>query len=252
MIDSTQISDKAKEILEIFKKSHFEPLTLDFLSKKLNISENTLDQRLRRQKDEIFIWYGKPKKIEVKKRIKAVVIIKQNNQCAICRNKFPDSELSIYNSARHSDIFHYNSQIALCKTCSNRVNSKILTSPLDFTQISPYLGRKWEYKQVIIRLEYNFQTSPIIPNYYYSFMEITDVNIKWEEKKWQHLIYNLEEGKKASSMQDILNYFGIQGWECIKIQPIDLNDDSFLSEFVNSEDSYKVFLKREFISPNSK
>ena len=55
---------------------------------------------------------------------------------------------------------------------------------------------------------------------YYSFIEVDDVN-SLRHKKWLHLSYQDENGKekrKSTGIQDILNYYGKQGWECIKVE----------------------------------
>lgn len=208
--------ESTQEILTIFKKTNFQSLTLKQLSQSMkNLEEASIDQRIRREPD-IFEWTGKPKKIRVKPKIPEVVFFKQVYHCLRCRKQFPEDQLVMTHVSLEIngvDIDNYNNLAAICLNCANIVNdiSEITTTPIDIEEIESYNGSKWEYKRVTVKKGEIHQNGSLEPSYYYVFQE-DGANLR----EWKHIAQgdNLNSVLK-STIQNIMNYYGKQGWECI-------------------------------------
>jgi hypothetical protein len=238
--------DTTQEILKIFIKNHFQYLTLKQLSQYLqNLEEASIDQRIRRD-SEVFEWIGKPKKVRVRPKLAEVVFFKQDNHCLRCHKQFPEGQLIVSHiSLEINDIDNYNNLAAICLDCAKIVNeiSELTTIPITMDEVERYDGSKWEYKRVTIIKEEIHQKKAIEPEFYYVFQEDRD-----DSREWKHIASeNNLESVLNSSIQDIMNYYGRMGWECIHFAPprlLDKDDgnDSLSEEF--GEKTIMIF-KRE-------
>ena len=212
------LKETTKEILKIFKNLHYPVLTLEQLGQHIkNLEQPSLDQRIRRNPD-VFEWYGKPKRIRVKTKLSEVVFFTHNYICLRCHKQFPEDQLTVAHlSFEIDDVDNYNNLTAICFDCAKIIYhvSDLTTIPITIDKVEQYDGAKWEYRRVTIKKEEIHQKNAIDPMFYYVFQEDSD-----DSRVWKHVaLGDTLDAVVKSTIQDILNFYGKQGWECIQYTP---------------------------------
>ncbi len=240
------LKETTKEILIIFKKHNFQGLTLEQIQKEiLTIEGASIDQRIRRD-PEVFNWSGKPKKVNIQPKLPEVVFFKQNNICLRCRNKFPDEKLVVSHlNLGIDDVDNYNNLTAMCLDCAKIIDSvlDLTTIPIDPTELEQYDGTKWEYKRVIVKKEEIHQKGAIESRFYFVFQEDRD-----DPREWRHIAKgdNLQSVLNTN-IQDIMNFYGKQGWEFAQYIPFHPKTDELDENLFSGPYSRETILifKRE-------
>ena len=250
-----EIPDGIKRILDTFNFYKYIPLTLQNLSNYLNEDEGTINQRILRSKNKYFIGKGKPKIITVR-GVKPVVCYRYMNKCNSCRKDFDDENLTIKKFDLHDEYEnHIENLYPVCNSCLKKSIKEIDTIPIKVgaNRTFSYKGRKWEYKQILIKRENSFNPNRNPEHLdYYSFIEVND-EIFVPDDNWCHLSFinkNKQEKKVSTGIMEILNYFGEDGWEIISIenkQYLINNEIQAYTSITPSENYTNVRFKREKI-----
>lgn len=243
----TVIPQSIQKIIDEFVWFNFRPFTYKQLSERLDIDPNTLVQRINRNPDYFNLTGEKPKIIEVKKNINEIYFYRDENKCRICQKTFDPADLSIrYKdpNLKEKERDDWENVITTCSNCKDVDLVKKL-NPVKKLK-PPSLGNFiWEYKEIEVR-EINRKINPYIelfnPNldksaykheyeYYFEFSE--DGNREW-------FYVSDDENKKCDKLADILNFFGNQGWEMIKMK-------EYLDEETNETEGYHCIFKRKMV-----
>lgn len=247
----TGLTLQIREILDVFIKNEFDPLTLKQIGDELKIDTNTINQRILRDKTHIFTSDGKPKKIQLKKDVHEIVFYRYKNTCVRCNTEFHESFLTVQPiNPNIPDPDHYTNLVLICNSCLENLTDVKSSQPINITEFGKKSlgGDKWDYKTVQIRLESHYEPNTLHRSYsYYGFREDGNVNEKEMEKKWMHLVTKNENGEEQISsmaVSDILNAFGRASWELInlyKTREIQLPGASYHD---NQNEMFEALFKR--------
>ena len=262
-----KIPKAVKEIVEVFIRFNFKPLTYKIMAEVLEIDNNTVIQRIKRNEKKYFtITTKRPFKIALKKNIKEIYFLRDKNQCQICRKTFKPEVLNIrFKNPNLKDKYNWNNVLTSCKSCKSKNLVKKGVKKTGAKKTQKYVP--WEYKEIRIKKiaknlllqNGSFYDNPEInelagwnrsndsnnedePNTIYEFDEL-------KGKGWFHLI---GDNKRITSTNiiKILNYFGDDGWELISISSEAENNKSLIPAYrlinsMNQEDIYYCILKRK-------
>lgn len=242
-MSNTSIPKSIQEIIDKIIWYNFRPFTYKKLSAAMHIDPNTLAQRINRNPDYFDISGFKPKIIKLNKDLEEIYFYRDEYTCQICQQKKEPNELLI----RFKDPYIKNKDkwdnvITSCQKCKEID----LLKKLSYKNKGKSLGQIkyiWEYKEITIRF-ISERISPYM-ELYYSDLEKSDIKIEYENyyefdelngQGWFHIIDN--DNKRCENLSDILNFFGKQGWELIKMK----EDKNFEGEPMGE---YQCIFKRK-------
>jgi hypothetical protein len=231
----TSIPPSIQEMIDLYIKHDYRPFTYNLLSKELDVDANTILKRVKRNPKYFKIEGIRPKIIYLNKDIEEIFFYRDKYKCRICHEEKAPNNLQI----RLKDPFlkedvrkNWRNIITCCKKCKDKdlvkcINKDKIEAPSDIT--------KWEYKEVRIRkvrnkLTHNWKSSDatfdgiILGNNYEYHLEFNELN----GQGWFHL--NDGNNERCNKLSDILNYFGIQGWELFNIRYITYTDSDEIAE----------------------
>ena len=240
------IPKSVKEIIQLSARFNFEPLTYKMIAELLGKDTNAIVQRIKRNPEYFDLTNKKPFKITIKKGIDQVYFIKDKQQCQICRKMFkPDKLLIRFKDPHMKDKYNWKNVITCCKGCQDKEISKKTTKK--GAKRSKRKGVRWEYKEIgIKRVEkerWVYSTRNRLAHMgsmvdaeeqeeeedFYEFNE-------WNGQGWFHLTDDDNDTISSWSITDVLNYFGDDGWELIRIKEYEYE--------VFNEERYNCFFKR--------
>ena len=212
MFSVKKLPQPIKDILTIFIKHDFAPLTVQKIAEELQENHNSIYQRILRDKstkNPFFEMTGtKPKKVQVKKGKKEVVFFRSNNQCYFCKKTVTINELRIqYIDEDAPDIQAWNNIVPVCTECKNGLSSsripkskasKGTTSKKPTNQHVP-----WEYLTVSLRRREGFeQQNNVVRRFvYYEFIEVDDDN-EITDDKWLYLVDDGDDDGDDEEVKD--------------------------------------------------
>jgi len=235
-----KISSSLKEILDVFIKNKFRPLTLAEISDLLGEDANTINQRILRDNENLFFSpnpNSKPKIIQVRPGHPDVVCYMRDNQCNLCKKKLKPEKMFVeYINNQKKQKNTWDNLKLVCDQCSKTPPKVTKQKTQKVTQISNLnidkSMRTWEYKTLIIRNVPKFDDYSSLseedPKYipaHFIYQENSEIDLTKDIEEQEEQVSNwytiIENGKiKSHSISDILNFFGIQGWELASIQQL--------------------------------
>lgn len=250
MTDVTNLPESILDIVKIFNRNDFRPLTLKEIADKMGLDSNTLNQRILRDKQGIFESEGKPKKIWIKNNIAYIVHVNDGFKCRICRKEFSMKDLTV--QTRLPGILpddDYNNLASVCKHCLEHPSPADLSRSVSSNKIKENWNENWfEYKQINLRYESYYETNNLHPNFrYFTFQEVGYGNSEIEEDNWIRLAHKEDSKETIASREivDILNYFGKTGWEVLKIEDIARSDYDGDKIYPDLVPVYEIFFRRK-------
>ncbi|KKN24637.1 hypothetical protein LCGC14_0892900 [marine sediment metagenome] len=223
----TTIPKSIRQIIDEFIWSNFRPFTYKMLADRLRYESNTIVQRINRNPKYFKTVGDKPKIIELNKDLEEIYFYRDKNTCQICQKQKEPTELLIRLKDPYlKDDYNWENVITCCQDCKD-IN---IIKKLSYKQKDEHIGTGnyiWEYKEIQIR-EVHKKKNPYFKLYFPDFKETEIEYVHYYEfnessgQVWHHIID--ENNEICENLSDILNYFGIQGWELMIIKP-DTPDD---------------------------
>ena len=236
-----KLTPAIKEILQVFKKKDYHPLTLRELSQAIpNVDKDSINTRILRDNGRIFHSEGRPKLISVKPKLPEVIFFQNQYICRSCRQSKPFVDMHILRINKKSDPMKYGSYLTICSGCRDRFKDQTLQwkNPDDIID-QPFL-KIWEYKIVEIEWEPEggadyYQADFFLPKF-------REMGNSETEPQWFYLADSptASDRKHAFSMVGIINAYGRAGWELAFDPYINENPEEALFDRVN-----RIILKRQ-------
>lgn len=277
-----KIPKSVKEIVNVFIRFNFNPLTYKIIADTLNKDTNTIIQRIKRNEANFFEISGKrPYQIRLRQNVKEIYFYRDHNQCQICKKTLNLEKLILrFKNPIAKDKYAWNNVFTCCQECKNKNTHKKRTRKIQ--QIKASETDLWEYKEIRIKEIYSnpsfqanfdpnltswsditpqyinpyivaslfkpvFHKSKVKPDLYYEFYEPDekpDLYYEFYEPDEDQWFHlaNDDDEITSTSLAKLLNYFGDDGWELVSI----LREGSpFLSAYrVNP--FYNAFNREEF------
>lgn len=254
------IPTSIKEIINVFIRNNFNPLTYKSISKVLKKDTNAIVQRIKRNEDYFVITGKRPYQISLKTNLKEIYFYRDKNQCRICRKSINPEELLLrFKDSYMKDKYDWNNCFTCCQKCKDKEIAKKTRKKRTRKNQVQKKGA-WEYKEVYIKKIFHtplFQTPeylrvsigswerPIEKNLTHDYYEFNELN----GDGWFHLI---DDDKNISSkiITDILDYFGDDEWELVSITKISGNNKTSAMDYLVNytpvrEEQYQCIFKRK-------
>lgn len=230
------IPNSIKEIIDEFISSRFRPYTYKLLASRIQIDTNTLVQRIHRKLEFFEIEGDKPKIIKLKKDMKEIFFYRDKNKCQICRKEKDPEELLIRvkdpfleKKNKVDNLDDWENIITCCQACKD-INLIRKLSTTDHIENIGSGNFVWEYKEIEIREVYK-KKNPY-HNLYFPDLKVPEMKYdhyhefnELNSQGWHHIID--ENNERCEFFQDIMNYFGNQGWELVimNFEPPEYEED---------------------------
>lgn len=248
MIESP-IPKSIREIIDVFSWSNFRPFTYKQLSRTLDIDPNTLVQRINRNSNYFEIKGDRPKIIKLRKDLDDIYYYRDKYTCQICNKKNePNNLITRLKDPYMKDKENWENVITCCQKCKDINLIKKLSFKKKNKAIS--LGNFiWEYKEIEIR-EIKREVNPYLKLYLPELKQSEKEYIHYHEfnehngQGWFHIINDKNE--ICEYFSDILNFFGNEGWELIKIKPY----IGEYEEFYGFGRSHCLFKRKKILEEN--
>jgi len=210
------------EIIELFIKYNFRPLTYNIIADLLRKNTNAIVQRIKRYPKYFEITGKRPYNISLRKGLNFVIFYRDNFHCQICNKKYEMKHLIIrFKDPNLDDKYDWNNCITSCKNCKDVKITKYKSAKARKDE-KPRIT--WEYKEIRITKVSDFKFSEN------RFAGIEDRSyFEYDELNGKGPFHLIDDDDEISSYKitDILDYFGDDGWELVNMSEIEYNPYGF-------------------------
>lgn len=219
-----KITPSLRDIIQVFQKYKFEPLSLQKISKELDGKENTINQRIIRDKNYFFQTRStKPKIVILNVYRREILAHILKHQCQACRTTKPIDQLRVIYRDQNKANKHITNLQLVCLKC--RIKTPPEVSPKGILKANLIKEKRnkrprYEYKRIQIRTQQTAQ------NRYYEFNEEEHDNFPINKWYW---VKDEDEEIASLIMTSILDQFGQEGW--VLVQLIDISQHAPTSSF---------------------
>lgn len=219
-----KIPQSAAEILYIFIRFNFRPISYKTLAENLDKKVDTIIQRIRRNREYFEVDDSqRPSRISIKKGIRDIYLLRDKNRCQICQKTVnPERLILKFRNPYQDDKYEWNNVLSVCNECKEKEIVKKVKKVKK--------ARGFEYKEIYIK--YIYKKIPETDDYenYYEFDEL--------DGSGSFPLIDENEKIASTTVADILSYFGADDWEVVYIKQQEDFDHSEL-------ENYQVIFKRK-------